>query len=73
MKNFKNKRTLQIVLVVLIALITLGIGYASISVINLIINGNATVSGNDSNFIVHFTANGRHKYKCRRVSSNTSI
>ena len=55
MKNFQNKKTLQIVLVVLIAVVTLGIGYASISAINLIINGNATASVNQENFKVYFT------------------
>ena len=55
MKNFKNKKTLQIVLLVLIAVVTLGIGYAAISAVNLIINGNATASVNQNNFKVHFT------------------
>ena len=55
MKNFKNKKTLQICLFVLIAVVTLGIGYASITAINLFINGNATASVNQSNFNVHFT------------------
>ena len=54
MKNFKNKKTLQIVLLVLIAVVTLGIGYAAISAVNLIINGNATASVNQNNFKVHF-------------------
>ena len=55
MKNFKNKKTLQIVLLVVIAVVTLGIGYAAISAVNLIINGNATASVNQENFKVHFT------------------
>ena len=56
MKNIQNKKTLQIVLVVLIAILTLGIGYASISAINLIINGNATASVDQNNFDVHFVS-----------------
>ena len=56
MQNSQNKKTLQIVLVVLIAVITLGIGYASISAINLIINGNATASVDQNNFDVHFVS-----------------
>ena len=52
--NSQNKHKLQIVLLVLIAVLTLGIGYASISAINLIINGNAIASVNQNNFIVHF-------------------
>ena len=55
MKNFKNKQTLQIVLLVVIAVVTLGVGYAAISAVNLIINGNATASVNQNNFKVHFT------------------
>ena len=55
MKNFKNKKTLQIVLLVAIAVVTLGIGYAAISAVNLIINGNATASVDQNNFKVHFT------------------
>ena len=55
MKNFKNKKTLQIVLLVAIAVLTLGIGYASITAINLLINGNATASVNQENFKVYFT------------------
>ena len=43
MKNFQNKKKLQIVLLVLVAVLTLGIGYASVTAINLIINGNGTV------------------------------
>ena len=42
MKNFQNKKTLQICLFVLVAVVALGIGYAAISAVNLIINGNAT-------------------------------
>ena len=55
MKNFQNKKTLQICLFVLVAVVALGIGYAAISAVNLIINGNATASVNQENFKVHFT------------------
>ena len=54
MHNSQNKKTLQIVLIVLIAVLTLGIGYASINTINLIINGGATANPNDNNFKVKF-------------------
>ena len=54
MHNSQNKKTLQIVLIVLIAVLTLGIGYASISAINLIINGGATANPSDTNFKVKF-------------------
>ena len=54
MKDFQNKKKLQIVLLVLIAVLTLGIGYASITAVNLIINGNATASVDQNNFKVYF-------------------
>ena len=66
MKNFKNKKTLQIVLLVLIAVVTLGIGYAAISAVNLIINGNATASVNQNNFKVHFT-------QAQAISGSTGV
>ena len=66
MKNFKNKKTLQIVLLVLIAVVTLGIGYAAISSVNLIINGNATASVNQNNFKVHFT-------QAQAISGSTGV
>ena len=62
MKNFKNKKTLQIVLLVVIAVVTLGIGYAAISSVNLIINGNATASVSQNNFKVHFTGGTSNKW-----------
>ena len=52
--DFKNKKKLQIVLFVMIAVITLGVGYAAISAVNLIVNGNATASANQNNFSVVF-------------------
>ena len=54
MHNSQNKKKLQIVLIVLVAVLTLGIGYATISNINLIINGDATANPNDNNFKVKF-------------------
>ena len=54
MHNSQNKKTLQIVLIVLVAVLTLGIGYAAISAVNLIINGGATANPNDTNFKVKF-------------------
>ena len=55
MKNIQNKKKIQIMIFVLIAVITLGVGYAAISAINLVINGNATGSVNQENFKVKFT------------------
>ena len=39
----------------MVALLCLGIGYAAISAVNLIINGNATGTFNQANFKVKFT------------------
>ena len=56
MRNIKNKRKIQIMIFTLIAVVTLGIGYAAISAVNLMINSNATASVNQENFKVKFTA-----------------
>lgn len=45
--NSQNKKILQVSLFVVVAILVLGIGYASINAINIIFNENATVSGND--------------------------
>ena len=51
-----NKRKkIKVFLFVLIGILTISVGYASISAINLLINGNGTVSVNQNNFKVHFT------------------
>ena len=54
MKNSQNNKRLQLLLIVLIAVAALGIGYASISGVNLIINGNSTASVDQNNFKVYF-------------------
>lgn len=53
MVNHKSK-SLSIALYALIAVIVLGIGYATINSIPLIINGTATASPNQNNFKVEF-------------------
>lgn len=50
----KNKKTL-LGLVLLIAILLLGVGYAAISGYNLTIGGTAGATGNTDNFIVKFT------------------
>ena len=55
MQNSQNKKKLQLFLLVLVAILTLGIGYASITAINSIININGSVSANQENFKVYFT------------------
>ena len=54
--NSQNKKIFQTCLFVLVAIVVLGIGYASISAINMIINNNATVSVNQNNYKVYFTS-----------------
>ena len=54
MQNSQNKRILHMVLIVLIAVSTIGIGYASITAVNLIISGNATYAVRQDNYDVHF-------------------
>ena len=53
MRNSRKK--IKVFLFVLISILTISIGYASISAINLLINGNGTASVNQNNFKVHFT------------------
>ena len=45
--NVRNVKQLKVLLFTLIAIVTLGIGYAGITAINLVINGDATASVND--------------------------
>ena len=52
--NTRNVKQLKVLLFTLIAIVTLGIGYAGITAINLVINGDATASVNDQNFKVKF-------------------
>ena len=54
MININNKKQLKILIFTLIAIVTLGIGYAGITAINLVINGDVTASVNDQNFKVKF-------------------
>lgn len=54
MSNLKNKKRLQIILFLLIIVVVLGVGYASISAINLIVNSNAIATTNQENFSVKF-------------------
>ena len=49
-----KKKNLGILAYVLIAVIALGIGYAAISAVTLTINGRASASANQNNFVVVF-------------------
>ena len=66
MQNSQNKKVLQIGLFVLVAIVVLGVGYAAISAVNLIINGNATASVDQNNFKVHFT-------QAQAISGSTGV
>ena len=50
----KNIKYIHIFILVLISAIVLGIGYASMSAINLIVNGNTIATTNQENFMVKF-------------------
>lgn len=54
MKNIQNVKKIRILLIVAAFVLVLGIGYASISAINLIVSGNGTASVSQENYNVHF-------------------
>ena len=49
-----NKKSLSLLVYALIAVVVLGVGYAAISAIPLTINGTATATGKQENFVVEF-------------------
>lgn len=49
-----RKKGLGVLLYLLIAVVALGVGYAAITAIPLVINGTATASGKQDNFVVEF-------------------
>ena len=57
MKNKRSEKQIQILVFILIAIITLGIGYTAISSIILSISGNARADVDEANFKVHFDRN----------------
>ena len=54
MKNIHRKKNLHIFLLLLIAVLTLGIGYAAITSVNLYIDGDIASTPNQDKFRVHF-------------------
>ena len=52
--NIQNKNQLKVLTFALIMVVVLGIGYAGITAINLVINGEATASVDQNNFKVKF-------------------
>ena len=62
MQNYKNKKRLQIAIVVVVAVLAFSVGYASISSINLTINGNSTASVESNNYRVKFLSQGADSY-----------
>lgn len=74
-----NKKSLSIVLFALVAVIVLGIGYATINAINLTITGNATASPDQANFTVAFmgdvgeTKNIEYKEILKQFNTETGL
>lgn len=56
MKNSGNKKIFKICLFVLVAVVILGVGYASISAMKLYFNGGAAISPDQSKFRVEFVS-----------------
>ena len=67
----KKKKSLSIFIFVLIAFIVLGVGYAAINNINLIINGTGSVTATQSNFDVRFLDVDGHRPAITPGSPNT--
>ena len=60
----KRRKNSKIMLGLLLAVIGLGIGYAAIAGVNLLVNGTATLKSSDGNFVVRFV---------RPIQSETAI
>ena len=56
MKNSENKKFFQISLFIFIAVVILGIGYAVVTSIQLLVNGTTTISPDQKKFKVHFVS-----------------
>ena len=67
----KRKKSLSMFLFVLIAFIVLGVGYAAINNINLIINGTGSVTATQENFLVKFLDVDGHRPSITPGSPNT--
>lgn len=67
-----KKRKGKLLIAILLAVVALGIGYAAITAIPLIINGNATAKAQDTDFIVHFNDFTNNNYiTYEEISGNT--
>jgi len=53
----KRRKNSKLMLGLLLAVIGLGIGYAAIAGVNLLVNGTASVKSSDGNFAVRFVRN----------------
>ena len=75
MKNSQNKRLLTMVLIIVIGLLAIGIGYAAVTAVTLIVNANVTAESDQNNFKVHFikTSNTPRIDSNVVVSGNASI
>ena len=57
----KRRKNSKIILGLLIAVVALGVGYAAITGINLLVNGTATLKSSDGNFGVRFVRNNANE------------
>lgn len=71
MRRRHNKKVLKISFIVLIAVLALGIGYAGVSAINLLISSNGTATVNQSNFRVRFLNEGANAPTIEGSPTNT--
>ena len=69
----KNKKGLSTLIIVLVAIIVLGIGYAVIENITLTINGSATATANDANFKVIFEGATSNSASNQNITVTNSI
>lgn len=67
----RRKKQISIFIFVLIAFIVLGVGYAAINNINLIINGTGSVTATQENFLVKFLDVDGHRPQVTPGSPNT--
>ncbi len=65
-----RRKKSKIMLGLLLAVIGLGIGYAAIAGVNLLVNGNATVKSSDANFNVRFVKNDANETAIENPTEN---
>jgi len=66
----KRRKNSKIMLGLLLAVIGLGIGYAAIAGVNLLVNGTATLKSSDANFNVRFVKNDANETAIENPTEN---